>query len=358
MIKYNFSAGPAVLPKEVISSINKEAFNYKKSGMSVFEMSHRSRFIMDLFEESESRVKSILNIPLNYKVLWLSGGASLQFSMVPLNLMNDGGKADYIETGSWSTKAINECRKVGEVNIAASSKSSNFCYIPKNYNQDFESVYTHITSNNTIYGTQYKSFPDLSNKKSFLVGDMSSDIFSRPIDINKFGLIYAGAQKNIGIAGVTLVILRDDLIKKSHRVLPSMLDYRIHVKKKSMFNTPPVFCVYVVNETLKWIETKGGLEKMETQNNTKSTLLYNEIDGNKLFTSPVHSKDRSTMNAVFKFSDSNNNEDAFLNFCYKKGLMTLKGHRSIGGFRASIYNGMPIDGVKELIKAMREYSKK
>ena len=358
MTKYNFSAGPACLPKDVLSSIKKEAFNYKNSGMSVFEISHRSNFIMDLFDESTYRIKSILNIPPNYKILWLPGGASLQFSMVPLNLMNKGAKADYIETGSWSTKAINECLKVGEVNVAASSKISNFSYIPKKYKQNIESIYTHITSNNTIYGTQYKKFPDLINKKSFLVADMSSDILSKPLDLNKFGLIYAGAQKNIGVAGVTLVVLREDIIQSFHQNLPSMLDYKIHIKKESMFNTPPVFCIYVVNETLKWINKLGGLESIQDVNNTKAKLLYNEIDENKLFISPVSHEDRSNMNVVFTFSNQKHNDSDFLDFCSKRGLMTLKGHRSIGGFRASIYNAMPIQGVKELIKAMREYSKK
>ena len=358
MTKYNFSAGPACLPKDVVLSINKEAFNYKNSGMSVFEISHRSKYIMDLFEESTSRIQTLLKIPPNYKVLWLPGGASLQFSMVPLNLMKKGDKADYIETGSWSTKAINECLKVGEVNIAASSKLSNFSYIPKNYNQNNESIYTHITSNNTIYGTQYKKFPDVINKKGFLVADMSSDILSRPLNLNDFGLIYAGAQKNIGIAGVTLVILREDIIQSSHQTLPSMLDYKIHIKNDSMYNTPPVFCVYAVNETLKWINNLGGLESIESMNNTKAELLYNEIDENKLFRCPVSYEDRSNMNVVFTFSDQSKNDNDFLDFCSKRGLNTLKGHRSVGGFRASIYNAMPIQGVKELTKAMREYSKK
>ncbi len=358
MIKYNFSAGPACLPKDVVSSIKKEAFNYKNSGMSVFEISHRSVYIMDLFKEATSRIQTLLRIPPNYKVLWLPGGASLQFSMIPLNLMSAGDSADYIETGSWSTKAINECLKIGEVNIAGSSKSSNFSYIPKKFNQNSDSIYTHITSNNTIYGTQYKKFPDIISKNGFLVADMSSDILSRPLNLNDFGLIYAGAQKNIGIAGVTLVILREDIIQNSHQSLSSMLDYKIHIKKDSMFNTPPVFCVYAVNEVLKWLNKLGGLESIESMNHTKAELLYNEIDENKLFRCPVAHEDRSNMNAVFIFSDKSKNDNDFLDFCSKKGLMTLKGHRSVGGFRASIYNAMPIQGVKELAKAMREYSKK
>ena len=355
---YNFSAGPACLPQQAITSSIESIKNFKQSGMSLLEMSHRSVQVVDLFEETTNNIIELLNIPKNYRVLWLQGGASLQFSMVPMNLLPLAGSADYIDTGSWSAKAITECEKFGKANVIGSSKDSTYSYIPKDLQISSNSSYLHITSNNTIYGTQYKKFPDVINKNGFLVADMSSDILSRPLNLNDFGLIYAGAQKNIGIAGVTLVILREDIIKSSHQTLPPMLDYKIHIKKDSMFNTPPVFCVYVVNETLKWINKLGGLESIESMNNTKAELLYNEIDENKLFRCPVSYEDRSNMNVVFTFSDQSKNDNDFLDFCSKRGLNTLKGHRSVGGFRASIYNAMPIQGVKELTKAMREYSKK
>ena len=352
---YNFSAGPACLPAPVIRSVNKAITEYKSTGMSVIEMSHRSEPIEQLFDQVTDRIKHLLHIPANYEVLWLQGGASMQFSMVPLNLLPDGASADYIETGSWSAKAIHECNKVGFANVIGSSREHNFSYIPDNFTQKNNSKYIHITSNNTIYGTQYKVFPDILNKDSFLVADMSSDILSRSIDISEFGLIYAGAQKNIGPAGVTLVIIRKDLIGKKYRDLPAMLDYRVHTKNRSMFNTPPVFSVYVVNETLKWIEGIGGVEEIEKVNIRKANKLYSEIDRNPLFRSPVNINDRSMMNIPFVFADSGMDDNAFLGYCTDRGLLTLKGHRSVGGFRASVYNAMPESGVDELVLAMQEY---
>ena len=352
---YNFSAGPACLPEMVLKAVQEAATDYKGLGMSVMEMSHRSAPIIDLFDEVTSRVRRLLDIPSNYHVLWLQGGASLQFSIIPLNLLPDDGSADYLDTGAWSSKAITECNRVGVANVIGTSKESNYAYIPKEYEQNTNSIYLHITSNNTIYGTQYNVMPYINNTDSFLVADMSSDIFSRPVDVSKFGLIYAGAQKNMGPAGVTMVIIRDDLIGKNYRNLPTILDYETHVKKQSMFNTPPVLSVFTVHETLRWIEGLGGLVEMNKINKSKSDKLYGEIDDNPLFTSNVNKEDRSMMNIPFVFMDRSKVDDDFLKFCDERGLKTLKGHRSVGGFRASIYNAMPVEGVDALISAMRQY---
>ena len=357
MSVYNFSPGPACLPKSVTEAAKKALTNYKNTGISVIELSHRSDPIMELFDAASDRLRRLMKIPKNYEILWLQGGASLQFSMVPQNLLPHDSGADFIETGSWSTKAITECNKIGHANIIASSKESNFSYIPVDFKQNYDAVYTHITSNNTIYGTQYKVFPEMINTDSFLVADMSSDILSRHIDVSKFGVIYAGAQKNMGPAGATVVIIRKNLIGKGYRDLPAMLDYGVHARKKSMFNTPPVFSVYVVNETLKWIDKLGGLEAIEKINARKAKKLYVEIDRNSIFRSPVQSKDRSMMNIPFVFNDVNMDESAFLEFCQKRGLVTLKGHRSVGGFRASLYNAMPEKGIDLLVSAMQDYEK-
>ena len=352
---YNFSAGPAYLPDTVLDATKKAAIEYKGTGMSVMEMSHRSEPIVDLFHKTTSRVRTLLDVPSNYHVLWLQGGASMQFSMVPMNLLSKRSTADYIETGAWSTKAITECNKLATANVIASSKEEIFNYIPKEYNQNIESKYLHITSNNTIYGTQYKVFPKLENPDSSLVADMSSDIFSRQINVSDFGLIYAGAQKNMGPAGVTLVIVRDDLVINELDHLPTMMRYDTHVKKDSMFNTPPVLSVFVVNETLKWIDHLGGISGIEKINNRKSDKLYAEIERNTLFRSPVAIEDRSTMNIPFVFNDRSMDDNEFLKFCDARDLKTLKGHRSVGGFRASIYNAMPEEGVDALIYSMQEF---
>ena len=354
---YNFSAGPACLPEPVLAAAGEASKQYQDTGMSLMEMSHRSTPVVELFEDTTERIKSLLAIPSNYHVLWLQGGASTQFSMVPLNLLPEGGVADYLETGSWSTKAIAECNKVGTAQVIGSSKDAIFTFLPKDCKQNVDSSYFHITSNNTIYGTQYKVFPKVENPDGLLVADMSSDILSKPIDVSEFGLIYAGAQKNMGPAGVTMVIIRDDLVGKNYRELPTMLNYEIHAKKDSMFNTPPVFSVFVVNETLKWLKDLGGLEGMAVINERKAGKLYTEIDMNPLFMSPVNVEDRSLMNIPFVFSDNSMDDNDFLKFCDERGLKTLKGHRSVGGFRASIYNAMPEAGVDALISAMQEYGK-
>ena len=355
---HNFSAGPAALPLNVLEEAKAELTNFQETGMSIMEMSHRSIPVVELFEDTTERIKGLLAIPSNYHVLWLQGGASTQFSMVPLNVLPEGGSADYIETGSWSTKAIAECNKVGKAHVIGSSKDVTFTFIPKDCEQNTRSSYLHITSNNTIFGTQYKVFPKVENPDGFLVADMSSDILSKPINISEFGLVYAGAQKNMGPAGVTLVIVRDDLVGKNYRELPTMLNYEIHVKKDSMFNTPPVFSVFIVNETLKWLKDLCGLEAMAVINERKAGKLYSEIERNPLFRSPVAVEDRSLMNIPFVFSDNSMDDNNFLRFCDDRGLKTLKGHRSVGGFRASIYNAMPEAGVDALISAMQEYGKK
>jgi len=352
---YNFSAGPACLSDDAIKGARETILDFQNSGISLLEMSHRSFPIIELFEETTNNLKSLMSIPDNYHVLWLQGGASLQFSMVPMNLMPDNGSADYVDTGAWSAKAIAECERVGTVNIIASSRNSTYTYIPKNFNTTSDATYLHITTNNTIYGTQYKQYPKVSSDNTYLVADMSSDILSAPIDVSKFGLIYAGAQKNMGPAGVTLVIIRSDLIGQNYRDIPTMMRYSTHIPKNSMYNTPPVFSVCVVNETLKWLIDLGGLEKMKQINQQKALMLYNEIERNSLFKSPVNQEDRSIMNIPFVFDDAHISDQDFLSFCENKGLKTLKGHRSVGGFRASIYNAMPVSGVSALIAAMQEF---
>ena len=353
--RYNFSAGPACLPLPVLEQAQRDLICLPECGASVLEISHRSATFKGILASARTRLRRLLGISDEYDVFFMQGGSRLQFSMVPMNLLPENGYADYIDTGSWSAKAIVECKRVGGVNIIGSSKDSLYSYIPKDLIQSGKSSYLHITSNNTIYGTQFKEYPLVNNDKCFLVADMSSDILSKPIDVSKFGLIYAGAQKNMGPAGVTLVIIRSDLVEINHRDIPTMMKYSTHVSKDSMFNTPPVFSVCVVNETLKWIKSIGGLHQMKTINESKASLLYDEIDRNTLFKSPVNVEDRSTMNVPFIFYDNDLKDEEFLKFCEKRNLRTLKGHRSVGGFRASIYNAMPEAGVEALIAAMQEY---
>ena len=350
---YNFSAGPAMLHSSVLEAVSKASKDYEGHGLSLLEMSHRSKPVMDMISETESLVRELLNVPDNYHILFLQGGASLQFAMVPLNLLDMNMTADYTDTGAWSAKAIKEAQLYGTVNIACSSKDTVYNHIPKKLNQSDDAVYLHITSNNTIYGTQWHEFPKPIND-GYLVADMSSDILSRSIDISRFGLIYAGAQKNIGPAGVTMVILRDEILDKVNRKIPTMMKYRTHIDKGSMFNTPPVISIFAVNRTLVWLKSIGGIDFIEKKNKLKAQKLYDEIDNNELFSSPVNVENRSMMNIPFVFTQQGD-ELSFLSFCKKRGLLTLKGHRSVGGFRASIYNAMPEEGVETLIQAMKEY---
>ncbi|MDP6276473.1 MAG: 3-phosphoserine/phosphohydroxythreonine transaminase [Candidatus Marinimicrobia bacterium] len=349
---YNFSAGPAVLPESVLKQAAAAVVDYNGDGLSILEMSHRSAPIVEMVEETRQLICDTLGVPDNYTILFLQGGASLQFSMIPMNILKEDETADYTDTGAWSAKAIKEAQRFGNVHVISSSKETVYNHIPKDYNQSDTQVYLHITSNNTIYGTQWHEFPKANG---FLVADMSSDIFSRSFDINEFGVLYAGAQKNMGPAGVTMVIIRKDLIGRAKRDVPSMLDFAIHADKDSMFNTPPVFAIYVVNRTLHWLQELGGVEAMHEQNKAKAKLLYDEIEKNPRFKSPIAEEDRSLMNVPFVFADGGD-EAHFLDFCAKRGLVTLKGHRSVGGFRASIYNAMPKEGVETLVKAMRDYS--
>ena len=354
---YNFSAGPAMLSPFVLEATSQATIEYNDHGMSLMEMSHRSQPVVDMVKETELLVRELLQLPHHYQVLFLQGGASLQFSMIPMNLLGSDQVADYTDTGAWAHKAIAEAQEFGKVNIVCSSKDSSYNHIPKNLKRSKNAVYLHLTSNNTIYGTQWASFPNLDDSRSYLIADMSSDIFSREFDITDFGLIYAGAQKNIGPAGVTLVIIRDDILGKIKREAPMMMRYQTHIEKQSMFNTPPVMAIYAVNRSLEWLKNNGGVSGIEQKNLIKAEKLYAEIERNNLFKSPVAIEDRSLMNVPFIFSGKGSDED-FLSFCDKRGLKTLKGHRSVGGFRASIYNAMPVDGIDALVQAMQDYESK
>ena len=351
---YNFSAGPAMLHSSVLEAVSKASKDYNDHGQSLMEMSHRSKPVVEMVAETESLTRQLLNISDNYHVLFLQGGASLQFSMIPMNLLDTNMIADYADTGAWSAKAIKEAQLYGKVNIVCSSKESIYNHIPKQLTQDENAIYLHITSNNTIFGTQWHDYPKPFNTNAYLIADMSSDIFSRRIDVSKFGLIYAGAQKNIGPAGVTLLIIREDILDKIDRKIPTMMNYRTHIEKNSMFNTPPVMAIYAVNRSLVWLKNIGGVDFIENKNKLKADKLYKEIERNSLFVSPIAKEDRSIMNVPFIFSNESDEEN-FLSFCNDRGLRTLKGHRSVGGFRASIYNAMPEAGVDALIQAMKDY---
>ena len=354
MKKHNFSAGPCILPQEVLNKAADAIRNFNGIDLSIIEISHRSKDFVAVMENACNLVKKILELPEGYSVLYLQGGASLEFLMCPYNLMTEGGKAAYIDTGAWSGKAIDEAKLFGEVEIIASSKDKSYNYIPKNYTVPSDVDYVHCTSNNTIFGTQLKEFPQTD---SLLVCDMSSDIFSRKIDFSQFDLIYAGAQKNMGPAGTTLVIVKDEILGKTGRTIPSMLDYRVHIKKESMNNTPPVFAVYVSMLTLEWLLDLGGIPVIEKMNEEKAALIYAEIDRNPLFTGFAVKEDRSLMNVTFNLLNSEHQEtfDAMWN---KAGISGIKGHRSVGGYRASIYNAMPIESVQVLVNTMQELEKK
>ena len=353
MKKVNFSAGPAILPQSVIQKAAEAVLDYNGSGLSLIEVSHRGKDFIETMDNAIALTKSLLGVSDEYEVLFLQGGASMQFYQVPLNLLNEGKTAGYINTGTWASKAIKEAKLVGGVNVLASSEDKNFSYIPKNFDIPSDLAYLHYTSNNTIFGTQYHHLPETNAK---LVSDMSSDIFSRPIDINKFDLIYAGAQKNIGPAGVTLVIVRKEALAAINKKLPSMLDYRVHAENGSMFNTPPVFAVYATMLTLEWIKENGGLSAMALHNEQKAKVLYDVLDQSALFKGHSEKEDRSQMNVTFNLTDASL-EDAFSAACKKEGLDGLKGHRSVGGFRASIYNAMSIEGVQLLADVMTNFEK-
>ncbi len=354
MLKHNFSAGPCILPKEVFQEASNSILNFNNLNLSLIEISHRSEDFVQVMDEAISLTKELLNIPENYSVLFLQGGASLEFLMVAINLMKKNGKAVYLDTGTWSSKAIREAELFGKTVIIASSKEKNYNYIPKKYIIPKDANYFHCTSNNTVFGTQIKDFP---KSPISLVCDMSSDIFSRNIDISQFDLIYAGAQKNLGPAGATLVIVKKDILGKTGRMIPTMLDYRTHINKNSMFNTPPVFSVYVSMLTLRWLKKNGGINWVQTRNHQKANLLYKTIDSNSLFTGTVNREDRSTMNVTFLLNEPKL-EEKFNSMWEKSGINGLKGHRSVGGYRASMYNAMNIDSVQVLVDVMNELEKK
>ena len=354
MKKHNFSAGPCILPQQVFQQASEAVLNFNNIDLSLIEISHRSADFVAVMQNARSLVKDLLGIPEGYSVLFLQGGASLEFLMVPYNLMKKGGKAAYLDTGAWANKAIKEAEILGETLVLESSKDKNYNYIPKGYEIPIDADYFHCTSNNTIYGTQMKKFP---STQSLMVCDMSSDIFSKKINVADFDLIYAGAQKNMGPAGTTLVIVKDEILGKTNRTIPTMLDYTTHIKKESMFNTPPVFAVYVSMLTLEWLKENGGIEWIEKVNQKKADLIYSEIDRNPLFTGSAATEDRSNMNVTFLLKDTSL-EDQFNQMWQDAGCNGLKGHRSVGGFRASMYNALTLESVQVLVDVMQELERK
>ncbi len=351
MRKHNFNAGPSILPREVIEKAAAAVLDFDGIGMSILEISHRSKEFDAVMNEAVALFRELLNIPDNYHVIFVGGGASTQFFHVPYNLLEH--KAGYINTGVWAKKAMKEAKNFGQVEVIASSEDRNFTYIPKNVEIPSDLDYLHITTNNTIYGTEYHT--DIDSPVN-LVADMSSDILSRRVDVSKYALIYGGAQKNLGPAGVTFVIVRDDILGKVSRSLPSMVDYRNHIANNSMFNTPPVFPIYVVRETLKWLKSIGGVDEIHRRNVEKAEMLYAEIDRNKLFRGTAEKEDRSIMNICFVMNPEYEAlAPEFLEFTKAKGFVGVKGHRLVGGFRASCYNALPRESVEALIDAMQEF---
>ncbi len=351
---FNFSPGPATLPEPVLRKAAEEMLDWHGSGMSVMEMSHRGKEFISIHAEAESLLRELLGVPANYKVLFMQGGAIGENAIVPMNLIGKSGKADYVNTGDWSKKSIKEAKTYGKVNIAASGEASHFTAIPKqgDWKLDPEASYVHICSNETIGGVEYHWTPDTGAVP--LVADMSSNILSRPVDISKYGLIYAGAQKNMGPSGVTVVIVRDDLLGHPLPICPSAFNYQLQAENDSMYNTPPPYAIYIAGLVCKYILEQGGLKAMEAHNRAKAAILYDHLDGSKFFRNPVAKEDRSLMNVPFKLRDESLDE-AFLKGAQARGMIQLKGHRSVGGMRASIYNAMPVEGVKALVAYMKEF---
>jgi phosphoserine aminotransferase len=354
---FNFSAGPAVLPEPVLEQAAAEMLDWHGSGMSVMEMSHRGKEFIAIAESAEADLRDLLGIPANYKVLFLQGGATLQFAMVPMNLLAGKKRADYVNTGEWSKKAIKEAKSFADVNVAASAEDANFTYVPEQarWTLDPASAYVHICSNETIGGVEFHWVPDTGSVP--LVADMSSNILSQPIDVAKYGLIYAGAQKNIGPAGLTIVIVRDDLLGHAPKGTAGMLDYKVHADAQSMSNTPPTYAIYIAGLVFKWLKGQGGLAAVGEKNRAKAKLLYDFLDRSSLYRSPVRAADRSIMNVPFTLRDEALDE-AFLKGAKERGMIQLKGHRSVGGMRASIYNAMPMEGVRLLVEYMKEFEAK
>lgn len=352
MKKHNFYAGPSILSDYTIQNTADAILNFADTGLSILEISHRSKQFQAVIDEATALVKEILDVPAGYEVLWLGGGASMQFCMIPYNLLNK--KASFLDTGTWASNAIKEAKLFGEVDVVASSKEANYTFIPKDFEVPADSDYFHYTSNNTIYGTEIRKDPDVPCR---LVADMSSDIFSRAIDFSKYDAVYAGAQKNLAPAGVTLVIVREDALGHVDRQIPTMLDYRTHIKKGSMFNTPPVLPIFSALQTLRYYKQLGGIPELERRDLEKAALLYNAIDDSKMFTGTVTDPgDRSIMNVCFVMAPEYKElEPAFVDFCTARGIVGIKGHRSVGGFRASLYNALPIQSVKVLTEAMHDF---
>lgn len=354
MEMHNFNAGPGVIPTSVIKEASEAIKNFNNSGLSILEIAHRSPLFENVIEEAQQLVKELMHLPNNFEVLFLHGGATTQFMQVPMNLLSDDGTAAYIEGGIWGTKAIKEASLFGNQITIASSKDKNFTYIPKKYQIPANASYLHITTNNTVEGTQMHEFPTTSVP---LVADMSSDIFSRNINFSSFDVIYAGAQKNTGAAGVNLVVINKNILGKVSRKIPSILDYRNHIEAKSMLNTPPVFAILISLLTLRWIKAEGGITEMEKRNKEKANLLYNTLDTLNIFNPTVNKEDRSLMNAVFTIADKNL-ENEFLTLCEKENIYGIKGHRIAGGFRASMYNALPLSSVVYLTDLMKYFSNK
>ena len=351
MKKYNFNAGPSMLPREVIENTAKQILDFNGSGLSLAEISHRAKDFQPVVDEAVALIKELLSIPSGYSVLFLGGGASLEFCMVPYNFLVK--KAGYLNTGTWAKKAMKEAQLFGETIEVASSADDNYSYIPKDWTCPTDLGYLHVTTNNTIYGTEIRTDIDAPVR---LIGDMSSDIFSRPVDVSKYDCIYAGAQKNLAMAGVTLVIVKEEALGKAPRTIPTMLDFRTHVAKGSMFNTPPVVPIYSALETLRWLKKNGGVEEMDKRAHQRAEILYGEIERNKMFKSVVKEEDRSVMNICFVMNeDYKDLEKPFLEYATTQGMVGIKGHRSVGGFRASCYNAQTIEGVNALVKCMHDF---
>ncbi len=355
MILHNFNAGPSILPKEVFEKASEAVLNFNNTGLSILEIGHRTPLFQEVMDEARGLVKELMQLDDDHEVLFLHGGATTQFMQIPMNLLNENDIASYTETGTWSNKAIKEAKLFGHVEISGSAKETNYTSIPKELSVSPTSAYLHITTNETIAGTQWHQLPYDCGVP--LVADMSSDILSRVLDFNKFDLIYAGAQKNMGAAGVNLVVINKNILGKVTRAIPSMLDYRYHIKEGSMLNTPPVFAVYVAMLTLRWLKEQGGVAVMEERNNTKAKLFYDTLDSLPLFKGPVTKEDRSKMNAVFIMEDAALEKD-FLEECKANGMIGVKGHRSVGGFRVSMYNALTIDSVKSLTDLMKDFAKR
>lgn len=349
---HNFNAGPSILPKEVFQQASEAVLNYNNTGLSILEMGHRTPDFQSIMDEARALIKELMQLDDEHEVLFLHGGASTQFMQVPMNLLNEDETAAYADTGVWGIKAIKEAKLFGKVVVVCSGKETNYTAIPKDFAVPNDATYFHITTNNTIYGSQWQKIPTTSTP---LVGDMSSDILSRVIDFNAFDLIYAGAQKNMGPAGVNLLVVNNRILGKVNRSIPTMMDYRNHIKEGSMLNTPPVFAVFVCMLTLRWLKALGGVPAIEKLNNAKAALLYQQIDDNPLFTGTVVKEDRSKMNVCFVMNDPSL-EQEFLSFTKQKNIVGIKGHRLVGGFRASLYNALPISSVEILVQAMKDFA--